>query len=101
MKLLMGILILCVILPPVPQEAGDVLSDEKATVTKVGNFGYALIPDSDKGARYRPHELADEFKEDGLRVVFSGVIGNVPNDGSGGRVWATPLELTKIAHLKE
>jgi hypothetical protein len=55
---------------------------------------YAIVPDGDRGTRYAPDRLPDEFKKDGLRVVFSGRVGRVdPNV----RTWGIPLTLTKIA----
>lgn len=83
------------------QEEGTVLERELGTVTKVGDFGYALVPDSDPGTRYAPNELEDAYEVDGLRVIFSGVVGAVPSSGErGGRVWATPLTLTHIEKAK-
>jgi hypothetical protein len=71
------------------------LTDAAGTITAVnaaqGWFG--LVPDSDKAVRYAPDALAEEFRKDGLRVVFSGRVGRVdPN----ARAWGIPLALTKI-----
>ena len=73
----------------------DVLKDVKGAIQAVRPDAgwYALVPDSDRGTRYAPDRLPDEFKVDGLRVVFSGRIKPVePNV----RAWGIPLELTNI-----
>ena len=55
---------------------------------------YALVPDRDPGTRYAPEPpLPEAFRKDGLRVVFSGKVGKVPE---GGRRWGTPLRVTRI-----
>ena len=60
------------------------IQDAHGTIHKVGNFGYAIVPDEDPGTRYAPVEaLAEEFCEDGLRVIFSGKVGS--SDDRGGR----------------
>jgi hypothetical protein len=54
---------------------------------------YAIVPDGDRDTRYAPDRLPDDFKKDGLRIVFSGRVGRVdPN----ARTWGIPLTLTKI-----
>jgi len=73
----------------------DVLKDVKGAIQAVRPDAgwYALVPDADRGTRYAPDRLPDEFKVDGLRVVFSGRIKPVePNV----RAWGIPLELTNI-----
>ena len=73
----------------------DVLKDVKGAIQAVRPDAgwYALVPDTDRGTRYAPDRLPDEFKVDGLRVVFSGRIKPVePNV----RAWGIPLELTNI-----
>lgn len=101
---------------PLAAQAGEPAADENAeeneterevlelvpgTVTQVGNFGFGLVPDSDPGTRYAPTEpLPESFQSDGLRVRFSGVVGD-PDEGGGrgGRRWGTPLEVTHIEIL--
>ena len=54
---------------------------------------WGITPDADRGTRYAPDRLPDEFKVDGLRVTFSGRVKPVdPNV----RAWGVPLELTAI-----
>ncbi len=83
-------------------DSADVLKDAYGTITKVGNFGYGIVPDTDPGTRYAPVEpLAEEFQEDGLRVVFSGKVGSADENAGRGRRWGTPLEVTAIERLAE
>ena len=57
------------------------------------NGWYGIVPDDDRGTRYAPDRLPDEFKKDGVRVVFSGRLGTVdPNV----RTWGIPLTVTSI-----
>lgn len=81
-----------------PTRPGDELVEVSGKVQKVGDFGWGLVPDADPGTRYAPDNLADEFHEDGLRVVFSGVLGEIP---PGARLWGTPLHLTAIRRLND
>lgn len=84
--------------------AGEaVLENVTGTVTKVGNFGFGLVPDDEPGTRYAPTEpLGEEFQHDGLRVRFSGVVGDPDESaGRGGRRWGTPFEVTHIEALDE
>ena len=83
------------------QEAGDKIENAKCTIKKIGNFGYAIVPDDQEGSRFAPTNMDEKFHQDGLRVVFSGIVGELPNSGRGGRVWGTPLELTSIRLLEE
>jgi hypothetical protein len=71
------------------------LTDVHGLVVAVNerNGWYGIVPDDDRGTRYAPDRLPDEFKKDGVRVVFSGRLGQVdPNV----RTWGTPLTLTRI-----
>lgn len=54
---------------------------------------YAIVPDGDRGTRYAPDRLPDDFKQDGLRVIFSGRVGEIAPDA---RAWGIPLTLTAI-----
>lgn len=57
------------------------------------NGWYGIVPDGDRGTRYAPDRLPDEFKKDDVRVVFSGRVGRIdPNV----RLWGIPLTLTNI-----
>lgn len=78
---------------PLPTEPGAELREVSATVQQVGQFGWGLVPDAEPGTRYAVEELPEELREDGLEVVFSGVLGEIP---ANVRLWGTPLELTSI-----
>ena len=71
------------------------LTDVHGAIEEVNarNGWYGIVPDGDRGTRYAPDRLPDEFKKDGVRVVFSGRVGRVdPNV----RAWGIPLTLTNI-----
>lgn len=72
--------------PPLAEEAG--------TIRKVGTFGFAIVPDRDPGTRYAPDRpFPPEFQVDGLRVLFSGSVGEAPE---GVRQWGTPYRLATL-----
>ena len=58
---------------------------------------YVIIPDDEKNQRYAPTNLPDEFKKDGLRVIFSGKVAEIPPNV---RMVGVPLELIKIENLE-
>ena len=71
------------------------LVDARGTIEEVNarNGWYGIVPDGDRGTRYAPDRLPEEFRKNGLRVIFSGRPGTVdPAD----RTWGTPLRLTAI-----
>ena len=77
-----------------PAQTGTV-TDAHGAIVEVNrqNGWYGIVPDDDRGTRYAPDRLPDEFKKDGVRVVFSGRIGQIdPNV----RMWGTPLTVTAI-----
>ncbi len=81
--------------------AEEMIEDATGTMQKVGSFGYGIVPDDDAGSRYAPsEEVAEEFRVEGLRVVFSGIVGDA-SEGRGGRRWGTPIELTKLQRLAD
>jgi hypothetical protein len=77
------------------QQPANELKDAKGVIVAVrADAGWwGIAPDADRGTRYAPDRLPDEFKVDGLRVTFSGRVKPVdPNV----RAWGVPLELTAI-----
>ena len=77
-----------------PTEAQE-LTDVRGAIVAVNeqNGWYGIVPDDDRGTRYAPDRLPDDFRKDGLRVIFSGRVGPIdPNV----RMWGTPLTLTTI-----
>jgi len=74
---------------------GEEIRDARGTIQEVNsrNGWYAIVPDGDRGTRYAPDRLPDDFRKNGLRVIFSGRVGPIdPNV----RTWGTPLTLTAI-----
>lgn len=58
---------------------------------------YVIVPDDDTSTRFAPSSLPDRFKEDGLRVVFCGRVGEIPPDV---RLIGIPLELGRIEAIE-
>jgi hypothetical protein len=94
----------CARRPPVSEPPGDAtaaaaehLSEQPGAIVRVGDFGYGIVPDRDPGTRYAPDALPAEFRQDGLRVVFSGVLASPPPDV---RLWGTPLKLKTIRRAR-
>ena len=96
--LMFASLIIVVTCLVVALDQNGLLVNEKGTIKKVRADWYAIVPDSDPGTRYAPDNLAVSFRKDGLRVVFSGKVGEIE---AGSRRWGTPLELTEIELLQE
>ena len=86
----------------VEDEPVEILTDVLGQVVKVGNIGFGLVPDDAPGTRYAPTEpLAEELQVDGLKVRFSGEVGD-PDDIPGrGRRWGTPLKVTAIEKVED
>jgi hypothetical protein len=85
------VLTLCALLPAQTSEVTDI----HGAIVEVNqrNGWYGIVPDDDRGTRYAPDRLPDEFRKDGLRVIFSGRPGQVdPNV----RTWGIPLTVTNI-----
>jgi hypothetical protein len=58
---------------------------------------YGIVPDSDQSIRFAPDGLPEEFRKDGLQVVFSGRVEEIPPNV---RTWGRPLTLTKIRKVE-
>lgn len=50
----------------------------KATVKKIDETSYMLVPNENDGKRYAAVNLPEEFKVDGLKIKFSGLKGKAP-----------------------
>jgi hypothetical protein len=79
-----------------PDDRG-VITAAAGTIQRVGESWWGIVPDFDLGTRYAPDALPAGFEIDGLRVVLSGVVGEIPPEV---RMWGTPLELTAIRRLE-
>jgi len=83
-------------LAPALMAGGPTVKNQRGTVRAVNpeRGWYALVPDRDPGTRYAPDPpLAEAFRQDGLRVVFSGRLKPAPD---GVRLWGTPLKVTRL-----
>ena len=49
------------------------ITDAPGTIREVNaaNGWYAIVPDADRATRYAPDRLPDDYRTDGLRVIFS------------------------------
>jgi hypothetical protein len=72
-------------------------AEEAGTIRKVGDLGYAIVPDRDPGTRYVPERpFPAGFQVDGLRVLFSGEEAPAPQ---GARLWGTPYRLATLRRV--
>lgn len=79
------------------QRRRNAVVDQRGTVRQISGDVYGLEPDSDPGTRYLPETLPAEFKQEGLRVIFSGTVGEIPPNV---RMMGTPFTLTDIRRLE-
>ena len=75
--------------------AAEKLVDQQGTIQKIGSVGFVIVPDQ-KRTRYAPSNLAEDFQQNGQRVLFSGEVGKIPPNV---RLIGTPFKLTAIAKL--
>jgi hypothetical protein len=75
------------------------VNNEKGTIHLVSpaQEWYVIIPDYDDSQRFLPDNLPELFKKDGLKVIFSGKICEIP---ANVRLFGTPFILTGIEVLK-
>ncbi len=78
---------------PVSSSTYPDIVNHTGTVRLIGHVGYAILDDLEPNTRFAPSNLPDSFKNDGIRVLFSGRRGKIP---SNVRLWGTPIELTSI-----
>lgn len=73
----------------------DSVSNEKGTVQLISpkQEWYVIIPDYDDTQRFLPDSMPEMFKKNGLKVIFSGNICEIPENV---RLIGTPFELTDI-----
>ena len=76
----------------VSQEAGKI-----RLISSTQENGYVVIPDDDDTQRFLPKNLPDIFKKDGLKIIFSGKICEIPENV---RLMGTPLILIEIEKVK-
>lgn len=77
-----------------PQEEKIILNQSAAIKLLIKDPAlFVIIPDSLTDIRFLPDSIPDQFKIDGCRIIFSGIIGEVP---ANQRLPGTPLRITKI-----
>lgn len=70
------------------------IKNEKGKVTVLANGEtWVIVPADNPNGRYISQQLPDEFKKDGLPVVYSGWVGKIPPNV---RMLGTPLKLKSI-----
>jgi hypothetical protein len=82
-----------------PSKAGDKIINERGTIQQLSanQQWYIIAPDFDPTTRFLPSNLPDEFKRDGIRIIFSGEIGEIPPNV---RLIGTPLHLKAIKQIE-
>lgn len=74
------------------------IKNVKATIQILGDgTTTVLVPDDNKSGRYLSAQLPEEYKKEGLKVTFSGVVGKIPPNV---RMMGTPLKLSCICITK-
>ena len=83
-----------------PLEAGDELVNEPGTVKQLSSNPqwFVIVPDFDHTIRFLPSNLPNKLKRDGIRVIFSGEIGEIP---AKVRLIGIPLDLTNIKQIEQ
>ena len=82
------------LIPLRPADAiADTLHDATGTIRQVSAGLIALVPDARPATRYVPQNLPEGFQQDGLRVVFSGWLEEIPPNV---RMIGQPLVLTAL-----
>lgn len=73
--------------------------DATGTIVRLSSTAgwYVIVPDDDTSTRFAPASLPGRFKKDGLRVRFSGRVGEIAPDE---RLIGIPLEIEKIEAIE-
>ena len=96
---MVGIILICCGLGNNPQNNGDKLTNASGTVQQLGNNPewFVIVPDFDPSIRFLPSNLPPKLRQNGIRVKFSGRIGEIPPNV---RMIGTPLDLTFIEKIQ-
>ncbi len=70
------------------------ISKVKATVNSLGDEIFVIKPEGDGSNRYISQQLPEEYKKEGLKVTFTGMVGKIPPNF---RMMGTPLKLISIS----
>ena len=81
------------------QGNADELTDVLGTIQQVANNPkwFVIVPDFDTSIRYLPSNLPPELRQNGIRVQFSGRIGEIPPNV---RLIGIPLDLRFIQKIQ-
>ena len=92
--LLIGLMFVgCSDTPKQPVQLEYDVVNHTGVIQKVGADIYIIVDNAEDGTHYAPTNLPVDYKEDGLRVLFSGSILEIP---SNVRMAGTPLVLSSI-----
>ena len=82
-----------------PVEAGKELVNELGTVQQLSSNQqwFVIVPDFDHTIRFLPSNLPASLQRDGIKVMFTGTIGEIP---ANVRLIGTPLDLTSIKQIE-
>lgn len=87
------------VLPPrAPDAPADTLREATGTIREVSGNLFALVPDARPTTRYVAQNLPAAFRQDGLRVRFSGLLEPIPPNV---RMIGQPLLLTAVRRLDD
>jgi hypothetical protein len=77
----------------------DTITNEKGSIHLISpeHEWYVIIPDFNDSQRFLPYGLPDMFKKNGLKIMFSGKVCEIPENV---RLIGTPLELISIEEIK-
>jgi hypothetical protein len=103
-KLLLTLLIFSTFLPTCTTrgnayEAGDELVNERGTIQQLSANPqwYIIVPDFDPTTRFLPSNLPTGLRKDGIKVLFSGKVGEIP---ANARLIGIPLDLKRIKQIE-
>ncbi len=99
MKKLLLIVVCALTVLGIKAQATDFVPDKpvskvKATVKAMAaGETFLIVPDDNPNGRYVSAQLPEEYKKDGLKITFSGVVGKIPPNV---RMMGTPLKISSV-----
>ena len=76
-----------------PVQGRDDIVNHTGVIQQLTSEVYVIIDDVAESRHYAPTNLPSDFKEDGLRVLFSGITHEIPPNV---RLVGIPLDLSSI-----
>ena len=76
-----------------PVQDRDDIVNHTGVIQQLTSEVYVIVDDVPEGTHYAPTNLSGEFKENGLRVLFSGTTHEIPPNV---RMVGIPLDLSSI-----